>query len=82
MCCTSVRDLIKDTPLIDRERDTEKEREENKAQHPAGFEPMTALSRGMCSTAVLQPLPSSNGTLIPALRWGRIEKVTARHFFR
>ena len=39
-----VRDLIKDTPLIDREKNTEKEREEKKALHPAGFEPTTSLS--------------------------------------
>ena len=36
-----VRDLIKDTPLI--ERDTEKERDNKKARHPAGYEPMTSL---------------------------------------
>ena len=44
-------------PLINRERDTEKKREENKAQQLAGFEPTTSLSRGVCSTTVLQPLP-------------------------
>ena len=31
---------------------------EKKAQHPSGFEPMTSLLRGVCSTAVLQLLPS------------------------
>ena len=35
-CCTSMRDLIKDTPLIDRAIDPERERE---AQHQAGFDP-------------------------------------------
>ena len=33
------------------------DREEEKAQHPAGFEPASSLLQGMCSTAVLQPLP-------------------------
>ena len=33
------------------------DREEKKAHHPAGFESTTSLLRGMCSTAVLQPLP-------------------------
>ena len=48
-----VRDLIKDTPLIDREKNTEKEIEEKKALHPAGFEPTISLSRGLCSTPAL-----------------------------
>ena len=42
--CTSVSDLIKDTPLMDRERDTVKEREEKKAQHLMGLEHLTSLS--------------------------------------
>ena len=33
------------------------DREEKKAQHPAGFEPTTSLLRGVLSTAVPQPLP-------------------------
>ena len=33
-----------------------------KAQHPAGFEPMTSLSWGVRSTPVLQPLPKNNTT--------------------
>ena len=54
------RTLIKGTPLIDRERDSEKERKkEKKAQHPEGFKPTTSLSCGACSTAVLQPLPGA-----------------------
>ena len=44
LCCTSVRDLLKDTPMIERETETETEREEKKAQHLAGFEPTTSLS--------------------------------------
>ena len=28
-----------------------------KAKQPAGFEPTTSLLHGVCSTAVLQPLP-------------------------
>ena len=52
-----MRDLIKDTPLIDRERYRERKRREKKAQHPAGFEPTTSLSQAVGSTAVLQPLP-------------------------
>ena len=42
-CCTSVRDLIEYAPLIDK-GSTEKEREDKKAQHPAGFKPKTSLS--------------------------------------
>ena len=50
LCCTSVRDLIIYAILNDRE-------DKKKAQHPAAFAPMTSLSRGVCSTTVLQPLP-------------------------
>ena len=35
--------------------------EKKKAQHLAGFKPTTSLSPVACSTAVLQPLPSSMG---------------------
>ena len=44
-----MRDLIKDTLLMRLRRE--------KAQRPAGFEPTTSLARGVCSTALLQPLP-------------------------
>ena len=33
------------------------DREEKKAQHPAGFKPTTSLLWGVRSVAVLQPLP-------------------------
>ena len=55
-----MRNLIKNTPLIDIERDTEIEREEKKAKHPAGFEHTTSLSQGVCSTAVLQQFLTVN----------------------
>ena len=32
--------------------------EKKKAQHPTGFESMTSLPWGICSTAVLHPLPT------------------------
>ena len=40
-CCTSTRDLMKDTLLIGY-------KEKKKALHPVGVEPMTSLSRGAC----------------------------------
>ena len=51
-----MRDLIKDSPLIDRERDIAKDSEEKKALHSMGLEPMTSLYKGLCSTAVLQQI--------------------------
>ena len=38
-----------------------------KAQLPAGFEPTNSLSRGMCSTAVLQPLPNKTADEWPVV---------------
>ena len=49
-----MRDLIKDTPLIDSDS-KQREREEKKAQHPAGFEPTTSLSLGLCHNRCLNP---------------------------
>ena len=46
-CCTSSRDLNKDTLLTDRKR--------KKAQHPTGFEPTT--SKVLLPRPALQPLP-------------------------
>ena len=43
-CCTSMRDLIMDSPLIDGERDTENGREEKKVKPLAGLKPTTSLS--------------------------------------
>ena len=55
-CCTSLRDLFKNTLLRDRKR-------RKKAQQLAGIEPKTSrvlLRRCvLCSTAVLQPLPNT-----------------------
>ena len=55
LCCISERDLIEDTPLIERERYRGK-REEKKAQHPTEYEPTTSLAQCVCSTTVLQLL--------------------------
>ena len=52
-----MRDLIRDTPLIERERDTEKEREEKKAQQPAGFKPTASVTKHLlyrCATTAAQ----------------------------
>ena len=52
--CTSSRDKFEDT-LLRKKKLIEKERQENKAQRPAGFEPTTSGN----STAVLPPLAAS-----------------------
>ena len=52
MCCTSVRDLLKDAPLTDRDV-TEKEREDKTTQHWVGFEP-TPLCHEACATTAAQ----------------------------
>ena len=44
-----MRDLIKEALVMRKSRE--------KDLHPAGFKPMTSLSWGVSSTAVLQPLP-------------------------
>ena len=46
------------------------------AKHPAGFETMTSLSRGVCSTTVLQLMPilsseNSDNYLRPFKYWRR-----------
>lgn len=45
--------LINDTL----QKNMERQREMTQAQHSAGFELMTAASRGVITTAVLQQLP-------------------------
>ena len=47
-CCTCIRDLTMDSLMVRYRRE--------KAQHPAGFQPMTSQSHGVCSTTVLQLL--------------------------
>ena len=56
------RETVKDTLLI-KER---KRKAKEKDQHQAGLKPTTSISRGMCSTALLQPLPK----LIKLTRFG------------
>ena len=36
-----------------------------KRKKPVGFQPTTSLPRGMCSTPVLQPLPTTNSNYKP-----------------
>ena len=49
-CCTSMWDLIMDTPLIDGERDTEKEREETTPSIRRDSNPQT-LCHDACAAA-------------------------------
>ena len=70
-----MRDLIKHTTQLrdrkvgrDREKKSKEEKEEEKKQHLAGFNPMTSILLGVCSTTVLQPQPQHHGSMASWLR--------------
>ena len=60
-----MRDLIRDTLLIERERHRERKRREKEAQHLAGFKPLTCWSWLVCFTILLQPLPKFFSLFLP-----------------
>ena len=60
-------------------------KQKKKAQHPAGFEHVTSLLRGVCSTAELQPWPREQKgpsySCQASNKIGVIKKIRAFHFF-